>query len=502
MKVVVARLAIRSNSFTPSRTRREDLLSSDLPFGANHLMASGVPEFVGLHLALAALPGWRADVARSLAGPTSGPLAGGLFDSWLRDVEVAARAPHVDAIYLALSGACQAEGDAEADLTVLRRVRAAARRIPIVASFAVTANVSEEATYLLDGACGWRGEADADGADAAVRAVRLLAATLSGAKRPVAALARLPSLTSSIALRSRLSADRWGRLAPHQDARVLDASAFAGFAWADCAHAGASALVWTDRDTGLARELAAELADRMTAELPPARRLPTVPDAVAAWRRSGATAPLALLDVADDPMKGGLLDTPGLVADLLAALAADPTLADGGAVLACAMYDPDLVRRARKAGTGGALRVALGAGIGRQFGKAVPLDATVLAVGPGTALLRAGGLGVVVTTDRWAPSTPAALDALGIRSGAVRILAVKGGDPLRPALEAAGYTVVEIACPGPAQHDLEHLPYRAVPPERRGPGDAAEPPDWPARDWFPDPRRDSLTPARATTGIG
>ena len=493
MKLAVARLAIRSNSFTPSRTRSADVLSLGLASGTQRLVESGVPEFVGLHMALAALPGWRAELVRSLAAPTAGPLSGSLFESWLHDVESASRSGRVDAVYLALSGACQAEGDADADLTVLRRVRAAARRLPVVASFAVTANIGEETTYLLDGACGWRGEADADGADAAVRAIRLLAATLSGAARPVAALVKLPSLLSSVALRSRLSAECWGRLAPEPRPQLLDASAFAGFAWADCAHAGAAAMVWTDRDTGLAREVAAELAGRLAALVPPSRRLPTVAEAVAAWRRAGASPPLALLDVADDPVRGGLLDTPGLLADLLAVVAADPSLG-GDAVLVCGIHDPELARRAVVGAE--SIQVTLGGGLGRQFGRAVSLNVLVVGAHGGSALLRAGGLLVLVTSERQGRFAPADLDALAVGRDKVRILAVKGGDSLRPALVAAGYGVVDVGCPGPAQHDLEHLPYRTVPAGRRqfGGTDPAQE-GWPMRDLFHDPRRASVAAA-------
>jgi len=466
VRLAVARLHFCSNSFNPVRTRLDDMRAHEWRTGAEAL-AQWRPgtELDGLAAFLAERPGWQATLLRAAAAPPGGPLHAEVFGAWLADVEAGLAKGRFDAVYLSLHGACQAEGDPTADLTVLRRVRSVVGRVPVVASFHSTANLSEETVLLLDGATGVSpvpGGAHA----AARRALHLLEGLIAGHIRPVGALARVPSLLPSLGAPLVLPEIWEHEVAPPRRG-VLDASAFAGFPWADSRLAGASAMVWTDRDAGLARATAARLANRLAV----APRIPSLwqpAAALAAGREAGGR--FALLDPSDDPRRGGLADTPGL----LAALAAGPL---PGPAAFGVLYDPTAVAAAREAGVGGTLERAFGARLTGDYGAPLPLRVTVErlveesgAAPPVTgaiAVLRHGNLAILVAELRPPQIGLDLLARAGIVAAQLAVLALKAGGMPDLRLAEAFPEVLTCACPGPGSANLLGLPFHDVPVSRR-----------------------------------
>ena len=446
-RLAVARLYCCSNSFNPVRTRLRDVRAD--PSGAGALRQSAA-----LAAFLAARPDWHASVLADSAAPSGGPLPAEAFAAWLAEVEARLGAGRFDAVYLSLHGACQAEGDPSADLTILRRVRARVGRLPVVASFSAAANLSEESVLLLDGASG--------GARAEARALGLLDRLVAGEVRPVGALIRLPSLLPSLGaplLLAEIAETDIPRLGPG----VLDASVFSGFPWADSPIAGASALAWTDRDGALARETAARLAELLqAAPRPPPLWQPAA--ALAAGRATGGR--FALLDPSDDPSLGGMADTPGLLAALLGADLPGP------AVFAL-LHDPAAVAAARAAGQGAVLERAFGARLTGDYGPPIVLRVTVERLaGAGDAegtiaVLRHGGIAIVLSDQRPASVGLETLARAGIAVEAQMVVALKAGGGVDPVLAEAFPEVLACACPGPASPGLLGLPFQYVPASRR-----------------------------------
>lgn len=465
-RLAVARLFFCSNSFNPDRTRLADLSAQEWRTGPEALaLAEPGGELAGVAGFLAGRPDWSATMLRCGSAPPGGPLQADVFGQWLTEVEQALRADRFDGIYLSLHGACQAEGDPTADVTILRRVRAAAGRTPVVASFDPAANLSEETVLLLDGASANRGSqpwvTGAGNDAAALRALALLELVLAGERRPVGALVRVPSLLASLGA-PQLLAELFEDVVSGLPPEVLDASLFTGFPWADSRLAGASCLVWTDRDAGLARRCATELAQALAeAGHGPALWRPDA--AIQAGLASGGA--FALLDPSDDPMAGGMADTPGLLRALSAS--ALPSRAAFGV-----LHDPDTVAAAQRAGLGGTLDVRLGGRMTEAFGPPVRLVATVRelvadSAAGALAVLRHDGLDIVVSARRPAQVDAALFAAAGVALDALGVLGLKAG--LSPDLELAGLfpEMLACACPGPASPDLASLPFIAVPPERR-----------------------------------
>jgi microcystin degradation protein MlrC len=457
-RLAVARLAFFANSFNPVRTGRAAFCWQEGP----EALATAPPgsDLAGLAAFLAARPDWRASVLCAAAAGGGGPMQSGAFGAWLGMVLDGLRGVRWDGVYLALHGAAQAEGDADADLTALSLVRAAIGRTPLVASLHWAANVSERTALLLDGAAVARGWPDADGEAAALRALALLEGTLSGRLRPVGALVRAPTLLPALAPQQVLPA-MWANERSGLPPSVLEASLLAGFPWAEGSAAGPAALVWTDRDPALARAVAGRLAYRMGSLAAPLAALPSAEAALAGF---APTDRFALLDPADDPASGGLADTPGL---LRALLAAPPV----GRAAFGVLHDPAALAAAAAAGPGAEFARPLGAQHTGRFGPPVRIEGRVrqLAESPRCgrlAVLQCGRLQIVLAERRPARIDADLFAAAGVQLSRLRVLALKAGEAARASLAGAFAHIVACAAPGPA---AALLPLAAFPrtPDRR-----------------------------------
>jgi microcystin degradation protein MlrC len=463
VRLAVARLWFCSNSFSPQRTRGDDLQTID---GAAPIVSGADDELAGLRNFVAGRPDWDVTVLRCASAPAGGPLSAEAFGTWMAAVEDGLRRGRFDGVYLSLHGACQAEGDPAADLTILRRMRSVIGHTPLVASFDLRANLSEEVAILLDGATCNRAWPTGGGADAAIRALSLLDGIMSKRFRPVGVLARVPFVMPDLAMGEALR-DIWNGSLKSLPAPVLDASVFGGFAWGDSPYAGPSALVWTDRDAGAAREMAARLAVELTR--PRLRMMPVLamPDVALATvaQDTARTKPAILIDVGDDPVCGGLCDTP----DMLRALLSENL---GGRALFAALYDPDAVAAAFAAGPGGSVARGFGARFTRLYGNALALETTVQAVGDVDgvglyAILRTHSVDIVVTQFRPTAITPDWFAARAIDCSGYVCIAIKGGAVTRMAYLAEKAECVLCDCPGPTVPDLLRLRFHYVPAARR-----------------------------------
>jgi microcystin degradation protein MlrC len=410
---------------------------------------------------------------RCASAPPGGPLSAELFGAWMAEVEDALRRGRFDAVYLSLHGACQAEGDPAADVTILRRVRSIVGHTPIVATFDMRANMSEEIAILLDGASANQGWPFGGRNAAAARVLSMLEATLAGRFRPVGALARVPILLSDFILPEALgeiASTHLRELRPP----VIEASVFGGFSWGDSPYAGPSALVWADRDAGAAREMAAHMAMSLTRwRNRPVPALVSIEAGLAsvstAAADGAASKPTLLLDPSDDPASGGLADTPELLRAVLLASQQDRI---AGRVLFAALQDPDISAAAFAGGVGARIEFNLGGRSTPLYGASVPVLAVVQSARTtspigGFALLRVGAVDILVLAVRPIVITPVFLAQVGLDLAAYQVLVVKGGVTAYAAFAAHVASTALCDCPGPACPDLTRLPFHYVPALRR-----------------------------------
>ena len=271
-------------------------------------------------------------------------------------------------------------------------------------------------------------------------------------------------------------AEVWTEAAALEHGAVLEAAPFGGFAWGDSPHAGASGMAWATDEAAAARAAQA-IADAILARRARfAVSLPG-PEAALAEALAGPAGLVALLDPADNPLSGGVADTPALLRRLDEHGPAVPTVF-------AFLHDPAVVAAAQAAGEGASRRFLLGGRTTDAFGPPVAATATVerltegrfvntgpmergapVDLGP-TAVLRIGAwLRVVVTSRKEAAVDPAFFALHGIEFGATRLLANKAKNHFRAAFAGRCAAIVECDCPGPAALDLAALPWRFA--ERR-----------------------------------
>jgi microcystin degradation protein MlrC len=101
--------------------------------------------------------------------------------------------------------------------------------------------------------------------------------------------------------------------------------------------------------------------------------LPRLPDAAEGLRRALAAngqGPAIVLDPADNPLSGGIGDTPGLFRALM-------NIARPRRTLFAFFHDPALVGRCHALGPGGRVTAQLGGRVTADFGEPVPVEARV-----------------------------------------------------------------------------------------------------------------------------
>ncbi|WP_439595668.1 M81 family metallopeptidase [Falsiroseomonas sp.] len=477
-KIAVARLWFEGNSFSPTVTPPEALRSREWVMGAEALAryAGTGTELGGLGRFLGERPDWQATILRCTSAQPGGPLTREAFGGWLEEVLEGLRAGGPwDGVYLSLHGACVAEGEPAADLAIVRQVRAAIGATPLTASFDFHGNMAPELATLLDGASVYRTYPHLDMDATAGRALALLERRLSG-QRIFGAIRKIPQVLHSFHMRSEAGpmAEVWAEAAALQRAEVLEAAPFGGFSWGDTPHAGPSGMAWATTPEAAARAAEA-VRDAIAARLP--RFGVTLPGPEAALATALAAPPglVALLDPADNPLSGGVADSPGLLRALMEAAPGVPTVF-------AFLHDPVTVAAARAAGEGTAADFALGARTTLDFGPPVAVSATVERLTEGrftnagpmecgapvdlgaTAVLRVGGwLRIIVTSRKEAAVDPGFFALHGIDLDATRLLANKAKNHFRAAFAGRCAAIVECDCPGPAALDLAALPFRHVP---------------------------------------
>ena len=477
-RLAVARLWHEGNSFSPFRTTAREFRQREwLAGAAAPARYRGTATEMGAAVAFAdSHADWAVSFLRLAAAPPGGPVEQPLFESIAAEIVDALAAESWDAVYLSLHGALVATDEAEADLALLRRVRAAIGRTPLAVTFDLHANLSPAAGPLIDILVGYKTYPHVDMAETATRALALLERTVAGELRPVTRIAKAGVLLTSHLMRT----DAGPMAELEAEARrmmglpgVLDATPFGGFTYGDTPSAGASAAVTFDGDAAGAQSHAESLAAAIRARAPAFAA--SLPGAAEAIRRALAVpGPVAVLEPGDNPLSGGGADTPGLFRALLEAKPPAPSLF-------AFFWDPDLVARAALAGPGAWISSRLGGRLTPDYGAPLAVEARVLRLTDGryvnegpmerglsvdqgpTVVLEVQGMAVVVTSACQAVNDPAWFRLHGIVPEELRLLGVKAKNHFRAAFGRTFALLVDCDTPGPACLDPRGLPFRHLP---------------------------------------
>jgi microcystin degradation protein MlrC len=474
-RIAVARLWLEVNSFSPVPTVLEDFEAKEWLRGPETLkIFAGTPTELGAVAAFAkAHPDWDVHVLRCAAAEPGGPMDDALFDRFLAEVTGDLKGQTWDAVYLSLHGALATASRPVPDRDLIAAVRKVVGKTPVGVSFDMHGNFGPEIVRLADVAAGYKTLPHLDMYDAAERVLSLLVATVEGRIKPVGALARPGCILHSFNMRTTdgpmKEIEEIARA--HTKAPILDVTPYGGFPYADSPFTGASVMVYADGDRAAAQRAAEAVAAEMKRLAPEFGVVR--PDAKAGLEEAFAigTGPVAVLESGDNTYSGGIADTTGLFAALVAM---NPPVRSVFAYF----HDPDLVARAHAAGAGATLDAAIGGRVAPAFGTPVPVRVRVEALTDGvfvsdgpmqrgitvrmgrSAVLRTGQIDVIVT-ERRQPVNDLAYFALhGIDVRQVRLLCVKAKNHFRAAFAPVCTAIIEVDTPGPAGIDLSKLPYR------------------------------------------
>ncbi|MBA5776854.1 M81 family metallopeptidase [Stappia sp. F7233] len=485
MRIGIARLWHEANAFSPAITRMAQFKAREWVRGED-----AVPLFDGTATEIGGALAWqrsRPDVelvfSRCASAAPAGPVDQALLDAFTAEVAGDRALDGIDGLYLSLHGASIGTADLAPEESLLKALRRRFPDLPISASFDMHACLTPDIAAHLDAATVYRTYPHVDMAQAANDALDMLARIVAEGLRTQVVVRAIDRILPSFNMRTDGSGPMGevediavGAQTAMGDGRILAAYPFASFAYADVPAANSGVVVTCEDEAAgnrLADTVAAALFERRRAFIPDLASA----EAVLASRPWANGRRVAILEPSDNPMSGGLGDTPGLFA---AAMATD---LPEGSVFAF-FCDPGLAAKAHAAGEGASLEISLGGRLDRRFGEPVSCGATVLRLTDGhfrnagpmeqgmrvnlgrTALLQAGRLRTIVTEGCQSPNDRNYFALHGIDIEAVPLLLAKAKNHFMAAFGGLFDEVRQCDTPGPAMADVSRLPFRHIPAER------------------------------------
>lgn len=399
---------------------------------------------------------------------------------WL--LEDLAGAGALDAVYLDLHGAMVAERFEDGEGEFLRRVRGiVGPDMPVVVSLDFHANVTPAMIEHASALIAFRTYPHVDRADTGRRCAAHLHGLVSGNGAPFKAYRQIPYIIplpwQCTMVEPAVSIFK--TLEELEGGEAQSLSFTPGFPLADIHDCG-PAVFGYGRTQAAADRAVSALAEEIAGKEPAfAGTLYAPDDAVdrAKRRTGGGTGPVILADTQDNPGAGGTEDTVCILESLL-------RLGAEGALVVF-IYDAEVAAQAHAAGEGAEIEAVLGAKSG--FPGEAPLRGTYLVetlgdgqfVGTGPmfkgmryqlgpmALLRTGGVRVIVSSKRAQAADQSINRHLGLEAAEQNIIALKSSVHFRADFADLASEILIVEAPGLNIADTLKLPYKRLRPGLR-----------------------------------
>ena len=388
----------------------------------------------------------------------------------------------LDAVYLDLHGAMVAERFEDGEGELLRRVREiVGPDMPVVVSLDLHANMTPAMIEHASALIAFRTYPHVDRADTGRRCARHLNGLLSGNGAPFKAFRQIPYIIP-LAWQCTLvepAVTIFKTLESLEDGNAQSLSFTPGFPLADIHDCGPAVFGYGRTQAAADRAVAALAEEVEGKESAFAGTLHAPDDAVArAMKQTGAgSGPVIIADTQDNPGAGGTEDTIGILESLVRQ--------DAQGALVVFIYDAEAAAQAHAAGEGTEIEAALGAKSGLP-GEA-PLSGTYLVeklgdgqfVGTGPmfkglryqlgpmALLRTGGVRVIVSSKRAQAADQSILRHLGLEAAEQKIIALKSSVHFRADFADLASEILIVESPGLNIADTLKLPYKHLRPGLR-----------------------------------
>ncbi len=485
MRVVIATMSHETNTFSPVITDLDRFSGGrPAPLAGETAISTytGTASCPGGYLQAAAEFDAEVIVPIIAGAPPSGPVENDAFEYIVERI-VAAAAEGPDAILLDLHGAMVTKTFEDGEGELLRRVRAVAPDVPVGVALDMHANLYPDMVDLATVVSGYHTYPHIDMDETALKAGRLTLGALTGQCTPTMAWGNAPMLPHVM----RQGTDDHPNKALQDRAREMEASGalsvslFTGFPHADIHNAGLSVVVVTDNDPALAERYRDELLDSAWAERQAfVYQVEPLAESLARARAlaedEATDGPVLLLDHYDNTASGGTMDTTEVLAEVLAAELDD--------VAFFGIYDPAAVAEMVAAGVGAEVTVALGGKLpmpalaeqsrpltvtGRvrllsegRFPATVAMSRGLTMNMGTTAVLRVGGVDIVVISRHIEPFDPGCFRSLGIEPTERRYLMLKSRIHYRVGFMPLVAHVVECAGRGVCTSDYSEVSFENV----------------------------------------
>jgi len=372
----------------------------------------------------------------------------------------------VDGVFFSAHGAMTSTENTDPDGELFEMVRdIIGPDVPMIATLDLHGNISDRMVAMADILVSYRTNPHVDQRERAAEAAGLMCEMFDGMS-PEPVFIRVPMASPPVTL---LTANGpYGDLIDHGQAVKSDAianvSILAGFAYGNTPENGMAVIVTGRADRAAAEALAQDLAARAWASRERFKvSLTAIDDAIAMAKACGegkSTKPLIFADCADNPGGGGRGNTTWLLKGLVEA-----------GVEGCyfgIFHDPALAETAHERGVGTTFSAAFNTTTESTFSKRYEAEAEILGLHDGqcvgtlgiyagrsvdlgpTALLRIGGVKVVVVSKRKQCGDPVFFQMFGLKMEDARSVVVKSRGHFR-----AGFLpwfppdqVIEVDAPG------------------------------------------------------
>ncbi|MFH1574348.1 MAG: M81 family metallopeptidase [Acidobacteriota bacterium] len=389
------------------------------------------------------------------------------FDKYSNGIaEGMKNAGRLDGVYLSLHGAMAVTGIPRPEAELVRRVRQAVGRIPIMVTLDLHANEDQELSDAADAVFIIKRYPHYDSYEQGERAARLMIRTVRGEYNPVMATRKpgviTPSVFQDTAMSPAMEIMERARIWEHRAKDVYVSVAF-GFAYADVPDVGATVMVIANNDQDLADEIAQDMSDYIwrVREQFAGKKLPKTREGVSqaiAAAREGRT-PVVVADHSD---RTG--NSTHILEELIRQKARKfciTTLADEKAI--------EEIKAKAKAGDN--ISIDVGGYADEYAGKPVRIDGQVEFWGKygrfdTVAVLRFGDNNRVILTPLLHQVTDTDIfEPLGIPLADLDIIVLKSRVHFRRGYVENGFakSVVWIDAPGLGPADLSGIPYQNIP---------------------------------------
>jgi microcystin degradation protein MlrC/ribosomal protein S18 acetylase RimI-like enzyme len=383
----------------------------------------------------------------------------------------------MDGLLLALHGAMVVEGVSDPEGELLAEIRAIVGiDFPISATLDMHANVSKRMLDQTPFFFGFKTYPHIDMFEQGVRAAHALLSYLDKNQSIYASFIKLPMMPPSVNMRTEegpMAELVQAAIEAELDSNIISASVFGGFPYCDIKEAGASVIVVSsDKSKGdaVAQALAEKLWEnrqRFVVELP------SIQEAIAMSLKLRHDKPVALADIADNPLSGGTGDTTALLRELLEQ--------DVEHVLFGALFDEESLQACVEAGEGAKVMLRLGGKYSVEFGECVEVKAQVIKLsegrfrntGPmntglqidtkGAAHIRVQKMDVLLTGRALSANDLELFRHIGLEPSQYKILALKVKNHFRAAFDPIVSEIIYMDGPGLATNQFKHLKYHSIP---------------------------------------